>query len=122
MKYGISKNFNRAEFRCPCGCKFDSVDSELLLALEDVREYFNAPITITSGNRCESHNSSDAVKGSKHSFHVRGLAADFKVSGKTPQEVADYLNSQYPNTYGIGVYSTWTHLDVRVIKGRWNSE
>jgi len=38
----ISPWFNRAEFACNCGCGFDTVDSDTLTVLEEVREYFNA--------------------------------------------------------------------------------
>ncbi len=111
------KYFKRAEFACNCGCGFSAVDVELLEVLEDVREHFNQPITINSGCRCEAHNK--AVGGEVRSKHTQGIAADFVVRGVSPAKVHQYLVGKYPNEYGIGLYKTWVHLDVRGEKARW---
>lgn len=113
----LSRYFKRSEFACKCWCGFDSVDVELLQVLEAVREHFNAPVTITSGNRCKRHNTN--VGGSINSQHCNGIAADIKVEGIVPEAVVNYLNSKYPDKYGIGLYSGWTHVDVREEKARW---
>jgi uncharacterized protein YcbK (DUF882 family) len=113
----MMKFFEKKEFACKC-CKVAIVDVELADVLDDVREYFNAPVTITSGYRCEKHNK--AVGGAPKSQHCEGIAADIKVSGKAPSEVYKYLNEKYPNKYGIGLYASWTHIDVRETKARWN--
>jgi zinc D-Ala-D-Ala carboxypeptidase len=47
----------------------------LAQGLEEVRELLGHPMRIDSGYRCEALNS--AVRGSKNSAHMRGLAADF---------------------------------------------
>jgi uncharacterized protein YcbK (DUF882 family) len=107
----ISEHFSRSEFACKCGCDFSAVDVELLGVLESLREHYGAPITITSGCRCEAHNA--AVGGAPKSYHVRGLAADISVSGESPAVVAEFLDGLYPDNYGIGTYSGWVHLDVR---------
>jgi hypothetical protein len=41
------------------------------------------------------------------------------VKGKLPEQVFEYLNDMFPDTYGIGLYPTWVHLDVRKEKARW---
>lgn len=46
------------------------------LALELIRKYFNAPITITSGYRTAAQNNAPDCKGSKTSAHLHGLAVD----------------------------------------------
>ena len=112
------KHFKKSEFMCKCGCGVPIVDVELADVLDDVREHFNAPTSITSGYRCEKHNTK--VGGAKNSSHMQGIAADIKVSGKEPKEVYDYLNKKYPNTYGMGLYKSWVHIDVRNTKARWN--
>jgi len=114
----ISKNFKRYEFACQCGCGFNTVDIELILVLEKVRTHFDEPVVITSGNRCEEHNFN--VQGSDKSQHIRGMAVDFKVLNASQDEVADYLESNYPDKYGIGRYNGRTHLDVRAFKARWD--
>jgi uncharacterized protein YcbK (DUF882 family) len=114
----ISAHFNRSEFACQCGCGFDTVDIELSEALEVVRQYFMAPVTITSGCRCAEHN--QKIGGSPKSKHVEGRAADFKVQGHAPQEVHDFLTRVYKDKFGIGLYRSWVHLDTRSgDKARW---
>jgi uncharacterized protein YcbK (DUF882 family) len=112
----LSRHFHRSEFSCSCGCGFAAVDLELVAILEDVRSHFNSPVIITSGCRCEKKNTD--VGGEKGSFHLKGMAVDFKVMGVDPAEVATYLEDKYSG-YGIGRYSTWTHLDVRNYTARW---
>jgi len=110
-------NFHRSEFACSCGCGFAAADFEIIQILEDVRHHFNSPVIITSGCRCEKKNAE--VGGERGSFHLKGMAVDFKVMGVPASDVADYLEGKYSG-YGIGRYSTWTHLDVRNYTARWN--
>lgn len=114
-----SKYFKRREFKCKCGeCRYEAVDCELLEVLEDVREWADGPVSITSGIRCPDHNA--AVGGAPDSQHVHGLAADIKVKDIDPDEVYRYLDSKYPDKYGIGVYNNWVHIDVRPTRARWD--
>lgn len=113
----VSKHFNRSEFACKCGCGFKAVDRELLDVLESVRTSFNAPVTLDCACRCPSHNAE--VGGATHSQHIYGLAADVKVSGVSPDDVAKYLEKNFPNG-GIGRYNTFTHVDVRGSAARWD--
>ncbi|ECG7849556.1 serine/threonine protein kinase [Salmonella enterica] len=115
----ISKYFSRREFECKCGkCGQDTVDAELLAILEDVREHFGKPVIINSANRCPTHNK--RVGGAANSTHVKGLAADIRVKDVAPSVVHQYLTGKYPDSYGIGKYNTFTHIDVRRGKSRWN--
>lgn len=108
----ISTHFNRSEFKCKCGnCEHIAVDHELLVILEDVRIWFDEPVTITSGNRCSDHNTK--IGGAEKSKHLYSLAADIKVSNISTDEVYRYLDTKYPSKYGIGVYDNWVHIDVR---------
>lgn len=115
----ISANFKRSEFKCNCGvCDFDTVDVELINVLQDIRDHFNNSVKVTSGNRCFNYNKS--VGGADNSYHVRGRAVDIQVSNVQPQEVYNYLDNKYPNKFGLGSYSTFTHIDTRSGKGRWH--
>lgn len=114
----LNKYFDRDEFSCKCSCGFATVDVELLEVLTDVREFFDAPIVITSGCRCYEHNIS--VGGSKNSKHVQGIASDFYVKGIHEDTVADYLETKYNNKYGIGRYDGRTHIDTRSTPARWD--
>lgn len=113
-----SKFFKRKEFDCNCGCGFNAVDAELLKVLEDVRTHFGAPVTINSACRCPEYNAK--VGGAPGSQHKLGKACDIVAKGIPTNVVADYLEDRYPNTYGVGRYSTFTHIDVRESKGRWH--
>lgn len=107
----ISEHFSRDEFACQCLCGFDSVDVELLNVLEELRNHFGKPIRITSGNRCRTHN--NEIGGAISSQHTKGLAADIQVRDTSSVEVYEYLDSKYPNKYGLGKYNFWTHIDVK---------
>lgn len=115
----LNPYFSREEFECKCGeCGQDTVDAELLKVLTDLRVYFGAPVYINSANRCEEHNKK--VGGSPRSQHLTSKAADIRVKGHPPLEVYKYLDKEYPDTYGIGLYRSFVHIDVREGKSRWN--
>ncbi len=111
------KYFTRSEFKCKCGCGFNVVDFELMIVLEDIRERFAAPVIIHSGCRCEKYNQS--VGGSPQSQHLLGKAADIHISSISLKRIHEYLNAKYPSTYGIGLYDSFIHIDVRQNKTRW---
>lgn len=119
----LSKNLTRSEFACKCGCGYDTADSELVYIVQDVRDHFNAPVSINSGCRCPTYNA--AIGGavpsstSRGSQHLYGRAADITVKGFTPKEVVEYLKDSYPDRYGIGEYETFIHVDSRGEKARW---
>lgn len=114
----LHRFFSRAEFTCHCGCERNTVDAELLTVLVAVRKHFNRPVTVTSGYRCILHNV--RIRGSKKSRHLIGKAADIVVSGVHADRVADWLEHEFYDCYGIGRYDIWTHIDVRTEKARWD--
>lgn len=114
----ISKHFKVKEFaQKDFRCDKVIVDTELIDVLEDIRAHFNKPVNVTSGYRTPEYNTK--IGGVKKSQHTKGTAADIKVSGIPAKEVQKYLKHKYPNKYGIGSYSTFTHIDVRAKKARW---
>lgn len=115
----LSKDFWRYEFACKDRCGFSTVDVELIPILQDLRDFFDTGVFISSGCRCEKYNRS--VGGAKRSKHKEGRAADIQVSHVTPKAVADYLDSKYPDKYGLGRYRTFTHIDTRSGKARWGN-
>jgi len=118
MMGDLSINFSRSEFACKCECGFDTVDIELVKLLENIRAHFNKPVHINSGCRCAEHNAREG--GSKNSQHLYGRAADIFMMTIPPVEVAKYIDSKWPNRYGVGIYNSWVHVDTRT-KGpsRW---
>lgn len=113
----LSKHFSRHEFACKCGCGQDTVDAELLTELEALRQHFDAPITINSGNRCEEYNR--RVGGASASQHLRSRAADITIKGVTPLRVYTLLDPTHKG--GLGKYETFTHIDTRGSRARWGS-
>lgn len=114
----LSPNFRVREFACSDGSDPVFVDSELLETLQKIRNHFGTSVTITSAYRTPSHNK--VVGGTTFSQHCYGRAADIKVKGVSPKKVAKYADEILKNRGGIGVYSTFTHIDVRSTKARWN--
>lgn len=113
--------FKRSEFACKCGhCGGYPVEPDwgLLEVLDKIREHFGAPVKVISGIRCPDHNR--VVDGAAKSQHLYGTAADIKIAGVAPTEVARYAETLLPKTGGIGIYSKFTHVDVRKSKSRWN--
>jgi uncharacterized protein YcbK (DUF882 family) len=121
----VSKNFDSREFACKgeaqgkeC-CNSDTkLNQELIEVLQDVRDYFGTSVKITSSYRCPIHN--NRVGGVLNSQHLLGTAADIQVKYMSTTNVAAYLESEYPDKYGIGTYHTFTHIDVRTKKARWD--
>lgn len=115
----LSQHFNRREFACQCTrCDQDTVDYKLVEVLERLREVVDAPITITSGNRCFEHNLNSG--GSPKSKHLFSKAADIQVKGWSPEEVYKLLDEWHPDEFGLGLYKSWVHIDVRKDKARWD--
>lgn len=118
----LSDNFKSNEFACQgkgC-CSTVKIDEKLVEYLQDIRDYFGSPVTITSGYRCEKHNK--AVGGASGSRHTKGQAADIMVKGVKPVHVAAYAESI--GVKGIGLYETeadgfFVHIDTRTNKSFW---
>lgn len=113
----LSKNFRVKEFACKDGSDPIFISPELVELLQKIRDHFGRPVTITSGFRTAKHNKTE--KGATYSQHLYGTAADIKVTGIKPVEVAAYAETLLSNTGGIGIYSTFVHVDVREKKARW---
>lgn len=116
----LSKNFTREDFKCPCGCTRQMVDSELVEKLQTVRDKIGKPIKVTSGYRCIPHNAS--VGGSSGSKHRYGMAADWRVKDRSINPVAlGIIAAQYFKAVGIYWYDgcAIVHTDTRNAKATW---
>ena len=114
----LSANFKVREFACNDGSDVVFVAPELVEVLQKIRDHFKAAVTISSGYRTPGYNKK--VDGAAYSQHQYGTAADIKVKGVSPKTVATFAETLLPNTGGIGIYPTFTHVDVREVKSRWN--
>ena len=118
----VSDHFYSTEFDCHGNgcCSQTIVNEKLIEYLEQIRVHFNAPITITSPYRCQTHNS--RIGGAVGSRHSRGDASDIVVKGVSPRKVAQYAESI--GILGIGLYETqydgyFVHIDTRDYKSFW---
>lgn len=114
----LSTNFTVKEFACKDGSDTVLVAPRLVMVLQSIRSRFGAAVTINSGYRTPQYNAK--VGGAAHSQHCYGTAADIVVKGQTPEAVAAFARTLMPDWGGVGVYKSFTHIDVRETKADWN--
>ncbi len=118
---GSTKHFNWSEFYSKDGSGFSGGKVGAATVRENVRRMMwkleavrkkagNSPVIINSGFRSVSHNS--RVGGASNSMHMYGVAADIRVSGKTPTQVRSIVRtSGFSGSYAE---STYNHIDSRI--------
>lgn len=131
----ITPNFQRGEFACrdstPYPLKW--IDERLLplcQALEKIREKVGRPLVITSGYRSPAHN--EKVGGAKSSYHMKGMAVDFRVvssKGQRPVSgvqlynlIEDMIKKGEIKDGGLGKYKSSpriVHYDIGPAR-RWS--
>ncbi len=115
----ISENFQLREFECRC-CGSVKIDPDLLLKLQKMRDYLDAPLIITSGYRCPAHNRT--VGGVSKSEHLTGRAADISLENH-PTILAEEMIRIARNFgfNGLGIYdSPIIHVDTRANPAEWD--
>jgi len=125
MSGQLTKNLSIDEFQSNDGAAMPADVAkniaELAKNLQVIRDYFNLPMEITSGWRSPAHNKK--IGGAANSQHMYGRAADFKIKGKTPLQVAkaieELITKGKVKQGGLGIYPTWVHYDTRGTKARW---
>jgi hypothetical protein len=77
--------------------------------LQPLRDAIDRPITVTSGFRSPKVNA--AVGGAATSQHLRGEAADIRVEGMTPLQVAQTIvDLGLPFDQVINEFDSWVHV------------
>ena len=114
----LSENFRVEEFACHDGSDIIIIASKLVTVLQDIRTHFGKPVIINSGYRTVEYNKK--IGGVPKSQHCYGNAADIVISGVSPKEVAAFAETLLENCGGIGIYTDFTHIDVREEKARWD--
>ena len=121
----LTDNFSLSEFKCKDGSDVpeELMENIQLLAenLQVLREELARPIRVISGYRTPSYNK--RIKGAQRSQHMLAKAADIKVPGMTPAEVkvviVNLIKEKKMASGGVGLYTTFTHYDVRGRNARW---
>ncbi len=121
----LTTNFNLSEFQCKCGCKMPAFVEENIKELAENLQVLRDTVgrlDLTNAYRCKEHNAD--VGGSTNSQHIKGKAADIKSNTLSPSEIAsitdDLMKSEKFKLGGIGIYNTFTHVDIRGYKARWS--
>jgi len=120
----LTNNFNLNEFNkhnFPLTETILRNIQELAKNLQVLRDEVKKPIKITSGYRDPSFNKK--IGGATQSRHITGQAADLKIEGYTPKQVAaiieKLISAGKMKQGGLGIYKTWIHYDIRLTKARW---
>lgn len=124
-----SKNFSCYELQCK-GCRRSyckhsdpvcNLTDRSLDKLQKLRDIIGVPLTITSACRCKEHNEMVGGKpGSKHiaSNEEPSCAFDIKLpDGFSSDAMSDY--AWQAGFRGIGLYSTFIHVDDRDKIAEW---
>jgi uncharacterized protein YcbK (DUF882 family) len=113
----LTNNFNLNEFNkhnFPLTETILRNIQELAKNLQVLRDEVKKPIKITSGFRDPSFNKK--IGGASQSRHITGQAADLKIEGYTPKQVAAIIEKLIAagkmKQGGLGIYSTWIHYDT----------
>lgn len=107
----VSQHFKVKEFgNSKYGDKI-IIHDDLIEGAESLRMLIKKPVRITQNGGYRTKKQNDDCGGADSSYHLKGMAMDVQVEGMTPYQVAIY--GAMVGFRGIGVYDTFTHLDVR---------
>ena len=121
--------FDAEELRCRCGGRHGvacdgwpaapnfGIDARLVDLLDRIRDLVG-PVYVTCGYRCVVHNR--AVGGRSGSLHLVGKAADIVARTMPAPGVQGLLETFLPPVPGVGAYASFTHVDVRDGRARWD--
>ena len=125
----ITKNFNLNEFECKCGeCEIPRIGVDNIIDLAEElqilrNELDKGTLSLNSGYRCPKQNEEE--NGVIDSEHIYARAGDVVSEFATPDEVADKVEELVKvgkmKIGGLGRYNTFTHIDIRRDKARWDN-
>jgi len=122
----LTPSFHVAEWRCRDGtdvpAEWYSRVRELAEQLEELRaELGDRGIRIISGYRTPEYNK--RIHGAPKSQHLQCRAADIRVVGVAPWQVAKTIETLIKagrmKQGGLGEYASFVHYDTRGIRARW---
>lgn len=109
----LAKNFRVREFACKDRSDTILIDDALVVALQQLRDYFNKPVIIGSGFRTDTYNA--RIGGARNSLHLRGMAADIDVGRPALDPLIVCMKAQALGLSGLGCYQyangqSWSHI------------
>ena len=111
----LTRNFDRSEFACKCGCGLAAIDPMLVDLLQMSRDATGLPYHINAGCRCFVHNA--MVGGKPESAHLPKLvnsgvckAADIACSDSHTRFIM--LSDLIKRFKRLEVGTTWLHVDL----------
>lgn len=107
----FSEHFKAKEFACKDKTPIAFIDTHLIDLLEAIRNCYNSPVIINSAYRTYTWN--EKVGGAKHSYHMKGMAADIHVRGVPCKNVALKASELLDKTGGVICYTNFVHVDIR---------
>ena len=124
----ITSNFSLREFRCKDGTDVpDELRENVILLCENLqilRDHIGKPIRIISGYRSPKYNR--RIGGARRSQHMLAKAADLRVTGMTSHELKREIEALIREGKmmkgGVGLYTSFTHYDVRGRNARWRGK
>tara|TARA_R110000772_G_scaffold261588_1_gene380158 strand:+ start:25 stop:417 length:393 start_codon:yes stop_codon:yes gene_type:complete len=125
MSKKLTDNFSMDEFECKCGCVMPGFVKKNVQELAENLQILRNTVgrlDLTNSYRCKEHNA--YVGGSVNSQHLKGKAADIKSKTLNPKEIAaivdDLMKNEKFKLGGVGIYNTFTHVDIRGSRARWS--
>lgn len=116
-----TRDFSVKEFASKDGKDGDArMCPDFMSKLQELRDYVDHPMTITSGIRSPDHNR--AVGGSTHSMHLSRpcKACDVAIIDWTPHMKHRFLNHALQCGFaGVGISKNFIHLDTRGTSTLW---
>lgn len=96
------------------------VKPQVVTGLEGISQAVGYQLQVTSAYRSPEYNRS--VGGAKNSQHVQGNAVDIVQTGLSNAQRQAFIQAAIDNGFtAIGVYNTFTHIDIRGAKIAWGS-
>jgi len=114
----LSANFSVKEFACKDGNDNIWIDSELVMLIQKIRDYFNKPIgPFNSAYRTPEHNAKEG--GAKDSYHIKGQAIDFVIPGISLDAIAKCAETMGARGIELNRDKGYVHIDTRPTKYFW---
>lgn len=112
------KNFKESEFKCTCKGKYcdgyngrkNKCYMKLIMFAQYMRNYYDKPISISSGVRCVRRNRE--VGGVKKSKHLVFKGMDFKVGNLKASEIRKVVKNMPLVDYTYGITTYYTHANI----------